>query len=182
MDSKDIVEWLNNRTGSNLRSLKEAQTCKEICYFLADSMEEYHPLIQSGVTLEERTANFELARELFEHYELKFAYDIQKLAKGERAEFMRFAIDVMSLDADNSASEGNNLDDLLAELEANLDQKMKEVEDFKAELDECATERNFYLSKLTRIEKICDEYPEKDADAVIQILSVSSNDFQPPPE
>ena len=59
--------------------------------------------------------------------------------------------------------------------------KMKEVEDFQGELNDCATERDFYLAKLLRIESICDEYSEKDADAVIQILSVSSNDFEPIP-
>ena len=187
MNTKEILAWLNGRTGSKLQSLKEAQTGYEICCFLCSLPEtagspELRSSIKAGTTFEERKDNFELAKDILELLQLPFAYDIQKLAKGDRAEFVRFANDVMSLDdGDESISEDNELDSFLGELEANLEQKMREVEEFQAELNECATERDFYFNKLMRIEEACQDYP-RDADAVIQILSVSSNDFEPVPD
>ena len=187
MNTKEILAWLNGRTGSEIQSLKQAQTGYEICCFLCNLPEtvgspELRSSIKRGATFDERKENFELAKDILELLQLPFVYDIQKLAKGDRAEFVRFAIDVMSLDdGDESISDDNELDSFLDELEANLDDKMRQVEAFQAELNECARERDFYFSKLRLIENVCEPY-EKDADAVIQILSVSSNDFEPVPE
>ena len=190
MSSEEIVDWLNSRTGSRLKSLKEAQTGKQVCYFLCETADsaETQSRVTDGATVEQRKVNYNLVKGLFDLLHLDFNYDIQKLAKMDKNEFIRLVTDLMSLEEDDETQEtggetgnfdGDELETLLTELDANLAQKMKDVAEFQAQMTEYATERDFYLSKLLKIEKVCKKYSEADADAVIKILGVSSNDFLP---
>lgn len=190
MSDEEIVEWLNSRTGSRLKTLKEAQSGREVCYYLCEAADsaESQSQVTDGTNFEERKINYTLVKQLFDLLHIPFRYDIQKLAKMDKSEFVRLVTDLMALDDDDvvqetggetSAFEGDELEALLADLEANLAQKMKDVTQFQEEMAEYATERDFYLSKLLKIEKVCADYPAEDADSVFKILGVSSNDFLP---
>ena len=190
MSDEEIVEWLNSQTGSRLKTLKEAQSGREVCYYLCEAADsaESQSEVTDGSNFEERKINYNLVKQLFDLLHLEFHYDIQKLAKMDKSEFVRLVTDLMSLEDDDEVQEtggetsnfeSDELEALLADLDANLAQKMKEVSQFQAEMAEYATERDFYLSKLLRIEKVCGDYSAEDADSVFKILGVSSNDFLP---
>jgi hypothetical protein len=190
IDEATVLEWLNSNAGSRVRSIREAQSgaalCRLVCN-LTDSPEMISR-IQRGTTLEERPANFRLIQELIEVLKLGFDYDVDALANGNRMEFLALVRDLMSLEEDNEPH-GDNTDDtdgfgdeletLLSDLETNLAGKLQDLAEFQAELKDLALERDFYFSKLLRMEKICKKYAADDVRHVVAILTLSNAEFEP---
>jgi hypothetical protein len=193
-DSARILEWLNLRTGSLLKSIREAQSGREICQLLCDIADSPQSKgeIQRGGSVEERTANYNLVQSLLGLMHLEFPYDIEQLANLDKTEFIRLATDLMSLTEDDShhddvadtstsetGADAEEIDNLIGELEANLEEKMQKMGEFQSEMNDYAVERDFYLSKLMKVEKACKGYSPDDALSVIQVLKLSSADFEP---
>ena len=194
MNDSDLIQWLNNTTGSQISTIKEASSGMEICLALTDLANDRKAKkwIKNGKTLDERKNNFQLASSMFEQLGIAFNYDINKLAKGDRAEIRTLLQEIVSLtneedenqnesheDADDN---GIDIDGLIASLEEDLDQKLEAAKELSQQLDEVAEERNFYFDKLLKIEKACASYMPADADSILQILALSSGDFPPPKE
>lgn len=200
---RDIVNWLSMKTDEQIQSFKEAQRGSAICAYLCDLSDksDLKSQIQPGLNYDEKQQNYELAKSLIEDIGLEFTYDIDKLARSDKSEFIRFAQDIMRLEEDDEqiqyddgmqkqsdmneeeedAIDENDFDfdSLFADLDADLHQKMQEIRQFQDELDTYGLERNFYLSKLTQIEKACSRYSKKDSEPVIKVLQLSSTDFAP---
>lgn len=211
---REIIKWLSVKTDEQIQSFKEAQRGSTICVYLCDLSDkpDLKSQIQSGINYDERQQNYELAKSLIEDIGLDFTYDIDKLARSDKSEFIRFAQDIMRLEEDDeqiqyddgpqkqsdmneneeeeaideteteNENENENdfdFDSLFADLDADLHQKMQEIRQFQDELDTYGSERNFYLSKLTQIEKACSRYSKKDSEPVIKVLQLSSTDFAP---
>jgi hypothetical protein len=183
----DILQFLNSRTGSHLKNLHDAQNGREVCLFLcniADSPQSESRVLR-GVSLEERTSNYQLAKQLFEALTLDFPYDIDRLANLNKNEFLRLAGDLMSLEdeepaqTETSQDHAVDLEGLMAELEADLEAKEQEINGFQKEITQFATERDFYLSKLLKVEKLSNRYSPADAAAVLSILRLKASELQP---
>jgi hypothetical protein len=113
----------------------------------------------------------------------RFDYDIDRLAQSSKSEFMRLVTDLIAMEQEeqrNTEDSEDRLDLLLAELEADLEEKMSAMTAFQEEMNEYATERDFYLSKLLKIEKLCKRFSPEDVEAVVSILKASSAEFLPP--
>lgn len=207
----EIVDWFAAKTDEQIQSFKEVQRGAAICVYLCDLSEkpDLKSQIQPGTNYEERQLNYDLAKSLIEDIGLEFTYDIDKLARLDKSEFIRFAQDIMRLEEDDEQiqydngqqkqSDMNDMNDmnddeeeaidenmndfdfesLFADLDSDLHQKMQEIRQFQDELDTYGSERNFYLSKLTQIEKACSRYSKKDSEPVIKVLQLSSTDFAP---
>jgi hypothetical protein len=190
LDESSVIGWLNSRTGSRLRNIREAQSGAAICRFLCSVTDspEMISRIQQGTTLEERTANYRLIKELFEILKFDFNYDIDALANQNRMAFLDLATDLISLEEDNETRGdttddtdgfGDELEALLGELESNLAGKLQDLGDLQTELKDLALERDFYFSKLLRMEKVCKKYTASDIQHVVTILRLSSQEFDP---
>ena len=195
MNDNELIQWLNNATGAQLSTLKEASSGMEICLALTDLANDRKAKkwIKNGKTVEERKSNFQLAANMFEHLGLAFTYDVNKLSKGDRVEIRNLLQEIVGLtneegepqnQSDDGAEEEDeyDIDNLLSNLEDDLDQKLESAKELSQQLDEIAEERNFYFDKLLRIEKACSNYMPADADSILKILSLTSADFSPPKE
>lgn len=202
---REITNWLSEKTDEQIQSFKEAQRGSSICIYLCDLSEknDLKSQIQPGMNFNERQQNYELAKSLIEDIGLDFTYDIDKLSRLDKSEFIRFAQEIMRLEEDDEqiqyddgiqkqsdmneeeedAMDENmndfDFDALFADLDADLHQKLQEIRQFQDELDTYGSERNFYLSKLTQIEEACSRYSKKDSEPVIKVLQLSSTDFAP---
>ena len=208
----EIVDWFSAKAGSTIQSFKEVQRGAEICIYLCDISDnpEEKKQIQPGSSYEERLSNYELAKTLIENLGLEFTYDLNKLARLDKAEFIRFAQEIMSLEEDdepiqyenqtpNEENEGEvevvdeeeeeefydqfDFDSLFAELVADLNKDMEQIHQLQEEINEHLEERNFYLNKLLDIEKICKSTRKNKnvkSQSILKILQLTSSDFEPP--
>ncbi|OHT08346.1 hypothetical protein TRFO_04984 [Tritrichomonas foetus] len=100
---KEIVNWFSYKTGSQIQTFREVQRGAEICIYLCDISDnpDLKNQIQPGSSYEERQSNYELAKSLIENLGLEFTYDIDKLSRLDKSEFIRFAQEIMSLEEDD---------------------------------------------------------------------------------
>lgn len=201
---REIMDWFTEKTDEQFQNFKDVQRGSAICSYLCDLSDksDMKNQIQSGSTYEERHSNYELAKLLIEEIGLEFTYDIDKLSRLDKTEFIRFAQEIMSLEDDDEQIQYDQIplqnkqdpeedveemedtgdfdfDSLFAELDADLHEKLKSIQQFQKELDEYGDERNFYFDKLVEIEKACSQYSKKDAEPVMKVLQLSSTDFAP---
>ena len=201
---REIMDWFTEKTDEQFQNFKDVQRGSAICSYLCDLSDksDMKNQIQSGSTYEERHSNYELAKLLIEEIGLEFTYDIDKLSRLDKTEFIRFAQEIMSLEDDDEQIQYDQIplqnkqdpeedveemedtgdfdfDSLFAELDADLHEKLKSIQQFQEELDEYGDERNFYFDKLVEIEKACSQYSKKDAEPVMKVLQLSSTDFAP---
>ncbi|KAH0792815.1 hypothetical protein GPJ56_003293 [Histomonas meleagridis] len=186
-NEKKFLRWLSNRNGKRIGSILEAQKGEAICRYLCkiaglnDEIDE----IKKGETDDERKSNYELAMLCYETIGIDFYFDIEKLSRNDITEFKKFAEELMTLDEEEEDTlgigddENDEISILLDELDMDLANKLNEAIEFKKELDSYGTERDFYLSKLLKIESICSNFSQTDSKSVMDILRLSSNDFQP---
>jgi len=188
MNENDLVSWLNSRSSSSISTIREAQSGIEVCSFLIliTGSPQFEKKITNGRTKEEKARNFEIAKEIFGSIGLSFDFSIPKLINGDKNELISLIKCIQSLEDEEQPmsdheEEGDYLDiDLLiADLEENLNQKLEDSKHFAKEIEELASEREFYLDKLLRVEKIAEKHPPSDSEAVIKILKLTSGDFQP---
>ena len=185
-NEKKFLRWLSSRNEKKIGSILEAQRGEAICRYLCsiaglnDEIDE----IKKGETVDERKSNYELAMLCYETIGIDFYFDIEKLARNDITEFQKFADELMTLDGEEDTletrdDENDEISLLLDELDMDLATKLHYANEFKKELDSYGTERDFYLSKLLKIENICSNFPQTDSKSVMDILRLSSNDFQP---
>jgi hypothetical protein len=178
----DVLAWLRSRTHARLKDVREAQTGFEVCHALLAlaGRPDLEPLVTQGATVEDRIANYRIVKQLFEALGRPFGFDIDLLATQRGGEFMRLMAEVMALEDDSQRSaDDDRVDALIAGLEADLEAKLQALTDLQAEMREVATERDFYFSKLLRIEKICRKYSPDDCEAVVSILKMAGAEFAP---
>jgi uncharacterized hydantoinase/oxoprolinase family protein len=190
VDDPSVLEWLSSRTGSRVKTLREAQTGVAISRFLCQFAESPKSLalIQRGSTLEERKSNYQLIQKFFGVLKFDFHYDVDALADYNRAEFFSLVNDLSAFveeneihadTTDDTDGFGDDLEALISELESNLATKLEDLTESQAELKDLAIERDFYFSKLLRMEKVCKKYSPNDYEHVVKILSLTSPEFAP---
>lgn len=177
MKDSDLIAWLNESTGGQLQSFKDASTGREICFVLADLAEDRKSkkMVTFGKTVEEKEANFEIASHIFDHLGLTFSYDINMLVQGDKNEIKNLIQEIVSLSNDAE----NDIDDLLQTLENDLKEKLEEAQQQTKQLDEIAQERDFYFDKLRRIEEAARRYPPDVNDSILKILSLKAPEILP---
>lgn len=190
MNDDELVQWLNDATGSQITTLKDASSGMEICLALSDLADDKKAKkkITNGKTLEEKKNNFQVAANIFERLGISFNYDITKLAKGDRTELRSLLQEIISLttsgeeQGEEDVEEEVDIDGLISILENDLAEKLESANSLSQELDDVAEERDFLFEKLRKIEKECDEYQPADSEAIRKIIALTSADFYPAKE
>ena len=190
-DEKDmkLVNWLNNQVNGHAKSMKDEASGYDICKFLIEVTESKGKIkrVMAGSTEEERRNNFGLVQEVYSDMAWDFTYDMEKLVEGDRHELRHLIQDLAAIvseaDAESEISryQGHgtfNLEKLMNDLENDLQEKYEEIKRTMAEIEDVAEERNFYFDKLLRSEKVCDMYPPNDAEAIINVLTLSASHFE----
>ncbi|KAH0789344.1 hypothetical protein GPJ56_006745 [Histomonas meleagridis] len=182
MEEEKLVEWLNNKVNGNLRTIEEASSGREICYYLiliTGKAAEAANVTRGRVPFEKST-NFQLAKQIYgSELNLPFDFNMGKLVSGDKGELSRIISSLISLDPEKCEDQEMSIDDLLDNLEKILNYKLKELKQFRSELDSVSEERNFYFDKLTRIEALTKQYPPNDVHSVTQLLELPPEDFKP---
>ncbi|EAX97797.1 hypothetical protein TVAG_157820 [Trichomonas vaginalis G3] len=177
MKDSDIIAWLNESTGGQLQSFKDASTGREICFVLADLAEDRKSkkMVSMGKTPEEKAANFEIASRIYEQLGLTFNYDINLLVQGDKNEIRNLIQEIISLSNDPS----EDIDGLLQTLENDLKEKLEEAKTQSKQLEDVALERDFYFEKLRKIEAVARRYPPDVNDSIIKIISLKAPEILP---
>lgn len=190
-DEKDMeyIVWLNGQVDGHATSMKDEANGYDICKFLIEITESKGKMkrVMSGDTEQERRNNFKLVHEIYNEMSWDFTYDMEKLIDGDRHELRHLIQDLAAIvneaDAESEMNKYQehgtfNLDRLMEDLEADLRRKYEEIRQVMIEVEEVAEERNFYLDKLLKSEKVCDGYSHKDAEPIINVLSLSASHFE----
>ena len=183
MNEDELVSWLNAKGNGKLKTIEDARSGREICYYLVilTGKPKYHKQVGPGKTTSECSANFQLAKLIF-YTELNrsFDYSIAKLVEGDKKDLLRLVSELQSLE--NIQLSGDidiPIDNIINELERDLENQWHNCIDFRENLDRIAKERDFYFNKLQTILDLSSQYPKEEIETVYQIISAYPNDLLP---
>ena len=184
----ESLNWINDQTGANFLSLKEARSGKELIDALVKitGLEQYVSSIRAGTTQQERAFNFQTIRKIFQDVGESFPFTIKTLAEGNEEELDKLIQIMMNIESKMNASKENENAIDPDELNVIFDQAEKEIQNrvlqqkrLMEEIEDIALERDFYLQKLMTIEGMSKQYNQNEVETIIDILVDDSPDFRP---
>lgn len=182
------LQWINNQTGANFLTLSEARSGKELIDALVKitGFSQYISNIRAGTTQQERVANFQTIRKIFQEVGESFPFTIKNLAEGNEQELDELIQTIISIEyrlntskEDASAVDDDELNYLFDQAEKEIQSRVIQQKRCMEEIEEIALERDFYQQKLMKIESYAKDYDINDIAAVVDVIKGDSPDFKP---
>lgn len=199
MNSIEALKWINEETGANFKSISEVRSGKEVADLLIRStnLNNFIGDIKIGQTQYERQGNFQTIRKIMREVGESFPFIIRNLYEGDEAEITKLLNAVRRIveqqsglhdevleydnieEEDNEIGEQSDVEELFDEVEKELQNRILIHNSIKQEIEYHARERDFYLSKLMKIEQLTKKYPMEEVGTVVAVLENPNNDLAP---